>query len=257
MTHKDELTQLDVGLALANDKDFALPDDIKKEFERYEITEIWGMIDQAKSLDRAVKIRAGFAYMALKERLGERKFKTTLEERDGKGGYYAAWRCMSYARAALHLPNVAQTLGFRCIKKALALPPAQLDEIQEKVTGMPAEIAKDITEEAIDAEYNEMQRRKQARAKQRTPARQTPKPLPKLNMDAPWAATRERWIEAVKALGALLVAAESVEMKPEYFDEVFNHPSGHWCAQLGSYLDRLNEILCPYEELKRRGLNEE
>lgn len=277
-----EFAQVDTGLALANDEDFALPEEVKRELALYGVDDLWAAADRTAGLDRAVKIHTGFIFMALKERL-KGNFKNAVTERYGQAAfcarfhrtptsrddtevcgrlgetaYHGVWRCMSYARATLHLPEVARLLGFRCIKKALALPAAQLQEIQEKVTGIPADIAKAITAAAIDAEYNEMKKRKRERMGQRrAAANKPPAPLPERNTDAAWVVVRDRWIEALAALCHLVAAAQKVKMKREYFDEVFEHPNGHWCTQLGSQLDLLVGILSPYEEVKRRGLSEE
>jgi hypothetical protein len=200
----NELARLDTGLALANDEDFAVPEEIKRELARYGVDDLWAAADRTAGLDRAVKIHTGFIFMALKERL-KGNFKNAVIERYGRAAfsarfhrapikadaetcgrlgrtaYHGVWRCMSYARAALHLPEVVGRMGFDCIRKALSLPTAQLQEIQEKIIGIPAEIAKAITEEAIDAEYDEMRRRKRKRVAQRQATTNRP-PAPTKNV---------------------------------------------------------------------------
>jgi len=176
---------------------------ISAEFIRayagWTIAEVREQLAEAKEAFATSVVRIGFAYMALKLKLRGR-FKKTLIEEEGQKGYYAAWRAMCRAQAFLLLPEVAEHLGIRGVMEIIAMSPDELRAIRAKLIGVSAEVAKAITEKALEERDDYRKIEKDLRAAGR---RKPPKTYPDLTDDDLPTALDSLVMQALSALNLI------------------------------------------------------
>jgi hypothetical protein len=257
------MAALDAGLKNVEAGLDLIPPDVEEALKDLGLDELHRLFRVGCNMACVLMAQKGWVLMMIKRKVGHGNFKAHLREQ--RFDYSYAIMCMNIARAIAKHPALAKIGNLKVLRRIAYLPEQTQAEIEIGLTAPESvvENGKVVKKQrhwkdlrpwvllriAADLKQQARKPRKQTAA---DPARL--ERLQKENMDAAWVVVRECWGEAVAAICKLVAAAESVQMKPEYFDEVFDNK---WCGQLGRRLDRLSEILTPYEEIKRRGLAEE
>ena len=255
---KDKETDLEVldRALVPADLDW-IPPDIAAALDPLSTEELDRLLVRGENIKTLVAAQQGLILLTLKTRLKHGQFEKHLKELGWP--YDQANMCMNIARGLMRHPGLQAITSVKVLRRILYLPEHKQAEIEVEFAHVDPRgkkrtwkdlrgwIVKLVADEAV-------RKTKKAASATRQPTKKAPEPLPEHNTDPAWVTVRDQWGEAVTAMCRLVKAAESVEMKREYFDEVFDLKM---CSQLGHQLDLLGEILTPYEERKRRGLNEE
>ena len=246
-----ELESLEAGLADIGDGTGLIPDAVKADLEQKSAKELLDLAQLGDRLEDAVKIRSGWIYLMLKQKVGHKHFKKYLEEHHVR--YFKAWECMCFARAAARHPALTGKLIGRSLRSVLALPEPEIHKIEEQITGIPAEEAAKLTRRWIEKEYREIQKEK-ARPRRGKPLSdeeiaRIQADLARRKQDAAWENVFRLWTDAVGALGQLADAAEKIDMQERHFDEVFKR---NMMAPLAAQFDRLVHKWRPIEEIQKR-----
>lgn len=160
-----DIEALNVGFALAKGDDY-VPPEVEKELEPKSAEDILSLTDLGDRLEDAVKVRNGWLYIMLRRKVGHGNFKNYLEAHHKP--YKRAWDCMCYARAVQRFPGLAGLITGRAIRHVLALGAPEINQIEEQITGIPADEAKKISRSWIEKEYRKIQAEKDRGKKRKT-----------------------------------------------------------------------------------------
>lgn len=170
------LEQIDAGLATFIDiEKTPLPKGLEERFGQMSVESLLEIDDLGLRLDTAVKVQRGFIWIMIKRKTAHGDFKKFVHDQGRK--YQEIWNCMCYARAYQRSPDVGKFFTKRMVPHLLQLSSDKVASIEEAIIGLPAEQAKKVTRDFIEAEYTKIQEEKQRNLPRKEPKGPLP-PIP-------------------------------------------------------------------------------
>jgi len=218
-----------------------LPKDVEEKFGDMSVEDLLHIDALGEVIDNAVRIQRGFVWILIKRKRGHGDFKNFVQSQGKK--YMTVWNWMCRARAYQRCREVAKYISQSTVRHLLFLTDEKAYEIAELCTGVPAEEAKKVAEDEIEAEYIKIQQEKQSGK----PARVAP-PVP-IYPEADWNEINRLWVAAIAALAALNARLEKTPFPLEWFDRVWDIDM---LGKVGRQYDELIGYLHPIEEVEKR-----
>ena len=234
----DELQQLERGLA-------GLHDVIEKLASENRAEDLYEKGVYYVRWTGHMKAVAGIYFLALKQKVGHGPFGKLFL--NAPVSYMTAWECMKAARVVSEHPIFGGLRSSRAFRALLLLSAPDQKALADEMKDVPEDQVGELLPDKIQKRYNQL---KSPGTESKPEGKCQPSPdraIP--SEDAEWSEIWSLYKNALSAMSLLAKKLESTEMKPAWFDQVFEQKM---VRGIGEFYEVMIEKFHPVEEVTKR-----
>jgi hypothetical protein len=239
-TKADELQQLERGLAGAS-----LRDVVGKLASENKAEDLCGKGVYYVRRSGYTMAIAGIYFLAMKEKMGHGPFKKSF--RNAPVSYMTAWTCMKAARVVSEHPVFGELRSSRAFRELLLLPAPDRKALADAMENIPEGQIGEFLPEKIQKRYAQL---KSHRTESESESKHRPLPGRSIPAeDREWSEIWSLYVKAFSAMSLLAKKLESTEIKPAWFDQIFEQKM---VREIGKFHEVMIEKFHPIEEVTKR-----